>query len=97
MLRAAATEGTATLTVTDDGVDERSEALVLLVTAAGGDDIGSLAFTLSNAPVPTLSLVSQLLLAVFLAVRGYRRHLRRWRSPEGPSTIAASNDLVIRA
>ena len=70
------TEGTATLTVEDDGVDERSEALVLMVTAAGGNDVGSLAFTLWDASVPMLPLVAQLLLAAVLAVGGYRRFRR---------------------
>ena len=77
VIRAGATEGTAMLTVTDDGVDERSEALVLFVSTAGGDDVGSLAFTLWDASVPILPFVSQLLLAAFLALGGYRRHLRR--------------------
>ena len=77
VIRAGATEGTAMLTVTDDGVDEHSEAVVLLVSTAGGDDVGSLAFTLWDASVPMLPFVSQLLLAAFLAVGGYRRHLRR--------------------
>ncbi|MDE0194743.1 MAG: hypothetical protein OXP08_04275, partial [bacterium] len=69
-------EGTATLKVVDDGLDERSESLVLEATAAGGDDIGSLAFTLWDASVPMLPLVAQLLLGAFLTVGGYRRHLR---------------------
>ena len=77
VIRAGATEGTAMLTVADDGVDEHSEALVLFVTTAEGDDVGSLAFTLWDASVPMLPLVSQLLLAAFLAIGSYRRHLRR--------------------
>ena len=77
VIAAGATEGTAVLTVADDELDEHSEALVLLVTAAGGDDLGSLAFTLWDASVPMLPLVSQLLLAALLGVGGYRRYLRR--------------------
>ena len=77
VIRAGATEGTAMLTVADDGLDERSEALVLIVTAAGGDDVGSLAFTLWDASVPMLPFAAQLLLATFLAVGGYRRFRRR--------------------
>ena len=77
VITAGATEGTARLTVADDGDDERSEALVLLISTAGGDDVGSLAFTLWDASVPILPFISQLLLAAFLAIGGYRRHLRR--------------------
>ena len=77
VIAAGATEGTAVPTVADDGLDERSEALVLFVTAAGGDDVGSLAFTVWDASVPMLPLVFQLLLAVLLGLGGYRRYLRR--------------------
>ena len=77
VIAAGKTEGTAVLTVADDDLDERSEALVLVVTAAGGDDVGSLAFTLWDASVPVLPLVFQLLLAALLGVGGYRRYLRR--------------------
>ena len=76
VIAAGATEGTATLTVADDGEDEHSEALVLLVTAAGGNDVGSLAFTLWDASVPMLPFVAQLLLAALLALGGYRRFRR---------------------
>ncbi len=76
VISAGATEGTATLTVADDGVDERSEALVLVVTAPGGNNVGSLAFTLWDASVPMLPLVAQLLLVAVLAVGGYRRFRR---------------------
>ena len=75
-IAAGATEGTAMLTVADDGLDEHSEALVLIVTAAGGDDVGSLAFTLWDASVPMLPLVAQLLLAALLALGGWRRFRR---------------------
>ena len=76
VISADATEGTAMLTVADDGVDERSEALVLVVTAEGGDRVGSLAFTLWDASAPMLPLVAQLLLAAVLAAGGYRRFRR---------------------
>ncbi len=76
VISAGATEGTAMLTVADDGEDERSEALVLLVTAAGGDDVGSLAFTLWDASVPVLPFAAHLLLAALLALGGYRRFRR---------------------
>ena len=56
------------LTVAYDSVDEHSELLVLSVTAAGGDDVGSLEFTLWDASVPMLPFVAQLLLAAFLAL-----------------------------
>ena len=74
VIEAGAREGTATLKVVDDGLDERSESLVLVVTAAGGDDVGSLAFTLWDASVPMLPLVAQLLLGALLAIGAYRRH-----------------------
>ena len=73
-VEAGAREGTATLKVVDDGLDERSEALVLAATAAGGDDVGSLTFTLWDAAVPVLPIVAQLLLAVLLAIGACRRH-----------------------
>ena len=76
VIRAGATEGTATLTLADDGEDEHSEALVLLVTSAGGDDVGSLKLTLWDASVPMLPLVAQLLLAALLAAGGCRRFRR---------------------
>jgi len=84
VIRAGETEGVATLTVADDGVDERSETLVLLVAEAGGDEVGSLEFTLWDASVPVLPLAAQLLLGVLLAIGAYRRHRggqdSAWRS-----------------
>ena len=77
VIKAGAREGTASLKVVDDGLDERSEALVIEATAAGGDDVGSLAFTLWDASVPMLPWVGQFWLAVVLAIGGYRRYLRR--------------------
>ena len=77
VIAAGATEGMAMLTVADDGLDEGSEALVLIVTAAGGDEVGTLELTLWDASVPMLPLVPQLLLAVVLAIGGYRRFRRR--------------------
>ena len=76
VIRAGATEGTAVLSATDDGLDERSEALVLFAETAAGDEVGSLTFTLWDAAVPVLPLAAQLLLASFLAVGVYRRHRR---------------------
>ena len=63
VITAGATEGTALLTVTDDGVDEGSEALALFAVTAGDDEVGSLTFTLWDAAVPALPLAAQLLLA----------------------------------
>ena len=77
VIAAGATEGTAVLTVADDGVDERSEALVLFAETAAGDDVGSLTFILWDAAVPALPLAALLLLAAVLAVAGCRRRWRR--------------------
>jgi hypothetical protein len=77
VIPAGGTEGTATLTVADDGADERSEALVLVAVAPTGDEVGPLAFILWDASVPVLPVVGHLLLAGFLAIGGYRRYLRR--------------------
>ena len=74
---AGATEGTATLTVADDGVDERSEALALVGVGPAGDEVGRLALTLWDASVPALPPAAQLLVAALLALGGYRRHRRR--------------------
>ena len=81
VIPAGATEGTAVLTVADDGVDERSEALTLFAETAAGDDVGSLTFILWDAAVPALPFAAQLLLAVLLAVGGYRRRWRRYGRP----------------
>lgn len=77
MVTAGATEGKAVLTVADDGEDERSEALVLFATTAGGAEVGSLELTLWDASVPILPFAAQLLLAALLAIGGYRRCRRR--------------------
>ena len=77
VIEAGAREATATLKVADDGVDERSETLVLVAVAADGGEVGSLMFTLWDAAVPFLPFAARLLLAGCLAVGGYRR-LRRF-------------------
>ena len=77
VIEAGAREATAALKVADDGVDERSETLVLVALAADGGEVGSLTFTLWDAAVPFLPFAARLLLAVCLAVGGYRR-LRRF-------------------
>ena len=77
VIEAGAREATAALKVADDGVDERSETLVLVAVAADGGEVGSLMFTLWDAAVPFLPFAARLLLAVCLAVGGYRR-LRRF-------------------
>ena len=76
VIAAGATEGTAVLTVADDGVDEGSEALVLFAVTAARDEVGSLTFTLWDAAVPALPLAAQLLLAAFLAIGAFRRRRR---------------------
>ncbi|MCY4510543.1 MAG: hypothetical protein OXG35_26825 [Acidobacteria bacterium] len=77
VITAGAIEGTAVLTVADDGVDEGSEALVLFAVTAARDEVGSLTFTLWDAAVPALPLAAQILLAAFVAAGGYRRYRRR--------------------
>ena len=77
VIEAGAREATAALKVADDGVDEHSETLVLVAVAADGGEVGSLTFTLWDAAVPFLPFAARLLLAVCLAVGGYRR-LRRF-------------------
>jgi len=74
VIKAGAREGTAALKIVDDGLDERSEALVLAATAAGGEEVGSLVFTLWDAAVPVLPPAAQLFLGVLLAIGAYRRH-----------------------
>ena len=74
VIKAGAREGTAALKIVDDGLDERSEALGLAATAAGGDEVGSLVFTLWDAAVPVLPPAAQLFLGVLLAIGAYRRH-----------------------
>ncbi len=79
VIAAGAREATAALKVVDDDVDEHSETLVLVAVAADGGEVGSLTFTLWDAAVPFLPFAARLLLAVCLAVGGYRR-LRRFAS-----------------
>ena len=79
VIEAGAREATAALKVADDGVDERSETLVLVAVAAVGGEVGSLTFTLWDAAAPFLPFAARLLLAVCLAVGGCRR-LRRFAS-----------------
>ena len=58
-------------------MDERSEALVLLVTTAGGDDVGALTLTVWDAAVPALPFAAKILPAASLAVGACRRRCRR--------------------
>ncbi len=60
-------------------VDNMPEELVLYGMAEGmaGEVTGELKFYLWDAAVPALPVIAQLLLAVFLAVGGYRRYRRR--------------------
>ena len=76
VIPAGATEGATVLTVADDSLDERSEALVLFAETAAGDELGSLTFTLWDAAVPALPLAAHLLLAALLVVGACRRHRR---------------------
>ena len=79
MIRAGETTGTTTLTATADRDDtERSEELTLEGRFGSGMKTNNtLTFNIWDAAVPALPLIAQILLAVFLAVGGYRRYLRR--------------------
>ena len=77
VIRAGAAEGSAVLTLADDGAGEGSETLVLFAETAAGDEVGSLAFTVWDAAAPAVPLAGQILLAAYLALRGYRRYLLR--------------------
>ena len=77
VIPAGKTEGVARLTVKDDGVDERSETLVLFAETAAGDELNSLTLNLWDKAVPALPLAAHLLLAALLAAGGYRRYRRR--------------------
>ena len=78
MIRAGETTGTTTLTATADRDDtERSEELTLEGRFGSNMRTNTLTFTLWDRSIPALPLIAQILLAVFLAVGGYCRYLRR--------------------
>ena len=72
--------GTTMLMVKEDGMMENADNMAEMLTLEGR--IGtmktnSLSFYLWDAAVPALPVIAQLLLAVFLAIGGYRRYRRR--------------------
>ena len=73
---------TMVMAVEDDmmeNMDNMPEELVLYGMAAdnAGEVMGEVKFYIWDAAVPALPIIAQLLLAVFLAIGGYRRYLRR--------------------
>ena len=70
------TTGTTMVTAVEDGMVEDMEML-MLYGMVGDMSTNSVTLNLWDAAVPALPLIAQLLLAVFLAIGGYRRYLRR--------------------
>ena len=62
-----------------ENMDNMPEELVLygMTEDMVGEVTGEVKFYLWDAAVPALPIIAQLLLAVFLAVGGYRRYRRR--------------------
>ena len=80
MLAAGEAMGTTMLMVTDDGMDDSGHGMPEMLTIYGmanGQSTNSLTFNIWDAAVPALPIIAQLLLAVFLAIGGYRRYLRQ--------------------
>ena len=78
MIMSGQTTGTTMLTATEDGMTEQMETLELEGRFGSGMKTdNTLTFNIWDAAVPVLPLIAQILLAVFLAVGGYRRYLRR--------------------
>ena len=75
-IAAGGTQATARVTALEDDTVEGTETLTLY-GVAGGAQTNSVTLNLWDAAVPALSVIAQLLLAVALAVGGYRRHRRR--------------------
>ena len=78
MIMSGQTTGTTMLTAREDGMVEQMETLELEGRFGSGMKTdNTLTFNIWDAAVPALPLIAQILLAVFLAVGGYRRYLRR--------------------
>ena len=78
MIMSGQTTGTTMLTAREDGMAEQMETLELEGRFGSGMKTdNTLTFNIWDAAVPALPLIAQILLAVFLAVGGYRRYLRR--------------------
>jgi hypothetical protein len=77
-IAAGSPTGTTMLMVTEDGMSEEMEMLILYGMA--GDqrtERPDLTFNIWDAAVPALPLIAQLLLGSLLAIGGFRRYLRR--------------------
>ena len=77
-IEASAMSGHTLVEAVEDGTAEEGEVLTLFAVVDGVQmpDV-SVSFRLWDAAVPALPFVAPLLLAAFLAVGGYRRHVRR--------------------
>lgn len=77
-IRAGEMTGMTVVSATADNDDtERSEKLTLEGRFGSNMTTNRLTFTIWDRGVPALPFIAQILLAVFLAVGGYRRYLRR--------------------
>ena len=80
MIPAGETMGTTMLMIEDDGPGDAGHGMPEMLVLFGmvdGMETNSLTFYTWDMAVPALPLIAQLLLAVFLAIGGYRRYLRR--------------------
>ena len=77
-IEASSMSGHTLVEAVEDGTAEEGEVLTLFAVVDGVQmpDV-SVSFRLWDAAVPALPFVAPLLLAAFLAVGGYRRHVRR--------------------
>ena len=75
-ITAGETVGTTMVMAVEDGMMEDMEMLTLY-GEVDGMKTNMVSFYIWDAAVPALPLIAQLLLAMFLAIGGYRRYLRR--------------------
>ena len=79
-IMAGETTGTTTVMAVDDGPGDSGSGMPEMLTLygmVGTMQTNSVTFNIWDAAVPALPVIAQLLLAVFLAIGGYRRYLRR--------------------
>ena len=80
MIMTGETTGMTTVMAVEDGEPDSGSGSPEMLTLYGmvdGMQTNSVSFYLWDAAVPALPVIAQLLLAVFLAIGGYRRYLRR--------------------